>query len=136
MAIRVHQERVVVLTVAVNAVDCPNCGVVFGITEEFEKRRRADGQTFYCPNGHTETYGKSEAAREREKREEAEKRLTAEKGWSQRLSENLETERRSHAATKGKLTKAKNKAAAGQCLKCRRPFMNVARHYETQHGDA
>lgn len=48
---------------------CSSCGVTFGITEAFEARKRADGSTFYCPNGHGQVFRKTDAQREREKRE-------------------------------------------------------------------
>ena len=48
-------------TVTMVWVECSNCGVSFGLTEEFQSRRRRDRKSFYCPNGHSQWYpGKSE----------------------------------------------------------------------------
>jgi|SRR3990167_10194114 len=43
---------------------CPTagCGVSFWVTEGFDGRRREDHQSFFCPNGHTLTYGQKTAA--------------------------------------------------------------------------
>lgn len=42
-------------------VCCPNqnCGVTFWVTKTFDHRRREDGRDFFCPNGHSITYGKT-----------------------------------------------------------------------------
>ena len=32
------------------------CGVTYALTTGFDKRRRDDHGTFYCPNGHTHSY--------------------------------------------------------------------------------
>ena len=36
--------------------DCCRCGVAFGMTQDFEARRRDDHKSFYCPNGHGQSY--------------------------------------------------------------------------------
>lgn len=36
--------------------DCCFCGIAFGMTKDFEQRRREDHQSFYCPNGHGQSY--------------------------------------------------------------------------------
>ena len=135
MSTRVYQEKVVIQSVAINAHDCPSCGVIYGIAEDYEKRRREDGATWYCPNGHTVTYNGTRQQLEK-KLAQAEDRLKAEQGWAAVLSGKLETERKGHAATKGQLTKTRNRVAKGLCMVCRRHFMNVQRHMETQHTDA
>lgn len=42
------------------SLDCPSCGVTFGITKEYEKRRRNYNDNFHCPNGHPQHFLKSE----------------------------------------------------------------------------
>jgi hypothetical protein len=54
---RVYQENVVSVGINLTAVDCPSCGVVFGIASDLDWRRRQDGQVFYCSNGHPSHYG-------------------------------------------------------------------------------
>jgi hypothetical protein len=31
-------------------VDCPSCGLLFGVTRGFERGRRETGESFTCPN--------------------------------------------------------------------------------------
>ena len=48
----------------------------------------------------------------------------------------LDTEERSHAATRGHLTRAKkqvHRAEHGVCPHCNRSFQNLARHMQTKH---
>ena len=40
---------------------CCNCSMPFAMTEDFQKARRQDRKTFYCPAGHGQRYvGKTE----------------------------------------------------------------------------
>ena len=42
--------------------ECGKCGVSFGFSEEYRRRRQSDHRTFYCPNGHPRCYaGKTES---------------------------------------------------------------------------
>lgn len=62
------QEKIkVALSTGLIAVDCPECGVVFGLSLTFQGRRREDGETFHCPNGHSNYYptGMSDSERDR-----------------------------------------------------------------------
>lgn len=47
----------------------------------------------------------------------------------------LEAERRAHAATKGQLTKTRKRVAGGVCPCCNRSFVNLGRHMAGQHPD-
>lgn len=131
---RVYQENAVKVTYSLNALDCPNCGVVFGITDDYEMRRRTDNQNFYCPNGHIMSYGETEADRLRKELEKAKGRIAAERGWAERITADLDAERKSHASTKGQLTKTRKRIGNGVCPDCRRHFVNVERHMATKHA--
>lgn len=37
-------------------VGCAACQLLFMITTDFEERRRKDHNSFYCPNGHSNSY--------------------------------------------------------------------------------
>lgn len=133
-----------VLEVEIFISDCAACGLVFGITKDFEKRRRQDGENFYCPAGHVMIFGKSEADKERAKRRELEKRLADEEASRQRYQEWLRREREGHkaterslAATKGVVTRQRNRAAAALCPVegCGRSFTQLRRHLATKHPD-
>lgn len=124
------------LTVQLFVTDCAECGVVFAVTVELEKRRRQTGERFYCPNGHTLVFREIEADRLR-KESDRQKDLIAQ--LDRRVANAQEDARAAHAslvATKGHLTRVKRRADAGVCQHCNRSFANVARHVEHMHPEA
>ena len=48
---------------AFDTQECCHCGVIFGVPEICGKNYRKTKQTFYCPNGHGQSYTESEAER-------------------------------------------------------------------------
>jgi predicted GIY-YIG superfamily endonuclease len=101
-----------------NAVDCANCGMPFGVTPDFERRRREDHQTFYCPHGHSNVYSHETETEKLKKRLEAERRQTA-----------MEREQRLKAERQ--LARVKQ----GVCPKCNRSFKALQRHMATKHKE-
>lgn len=110
------------------ATQCANCGCWFGITEWMDTKRREDASTFYCPNGHSLSFKKSLAEKERERADAAERRLAATRDL-------LKHEERSHAATRGQVTKLKKRASAGVCPCCNRTFQQLSRHMKNKHPE-
>ncbi len=111
------------------AVECIDCGVIFGVTDTYEKRRRGDHGTFHCPNGHPQFYpAKNEAEKLRDQ-------LAAERRNAEKAEERWQREKASHAATKGQLTKTKKWVAGGVCPCCNRSFVQLARHMSGQHPE-
>lgn len=113
------------------------CGMKHAVpTELYEYQLRAhrdDGKSvdIYCPLGHAHVpAGKSEADKLRERLAAEQRRVTS-------MQAVLDQERASLRATKGQLTKARNRAAKGVCPVpgCKRSFSNVARHVANQHPD-
>lgn len=130
------------VTTRIQALDCCNCGLTFGISDTFEAERRKDKRTFYCPNGHPQGfYGKNtieqelDAARALAERESRRRRWAEES--AQRSRETADTERRRAAAYKGHATRIRNRIKNGVCPVpgCKRHFTNVRRHIATQHPD-
>jgi hypothetical protein len=116
---------------------CHVCDIPFAIPVERSRRMirqrdngvKQDGVS--CPNGHFFVYGgKSKVQRLEEQRDRAESLATERLG-------RLERERKSHSATKGQLTKTKNRIAKGICpvQSCHRSYVNVANHMKKQHPD-
>jgi len=114
---------------------CPTCGVSYGLDSDYDRRRQESGEGWTAPCGHTVVYTKSEVDRLRTelKRQKDE----TDRAWAQarRNFDQKEIERRSHAATKGKVTKLKKRIAAGVCPACTRTFQNLARHMAGQHPE-
>jgi hypothetical protein len=107
---------------------CPNCGITFGVPEDFDRERRADGRTFYCPNGHSLTFGKSEAEKLRMQLNYANTALTA-------ARDQARSAERRRAAAAGQVTKIRNRVVGGVCPCCTRTFENLARHMGTKHPE-
>ena len=111
------------------------CGIHYAVPSEFYEmiqRQHRDGRTqstIYCPIGHTwEFSGKGEAEILREKLAEEQRRRKAARDL-------LAAEERSHAATRGHLTRQKKRVAAGVCPCCSRTFQQLARHMASKHPD-
>lgn len=109
--------------------DCCNCGVVFAMPQKLRDRLIQTHNSFYCPNGHSQSYtGKTKEQVQRERAERLERDLA-------NKDEDLRAERASHTATKGQLTKAKKRADAGMCQHCNRSYVDVRRHMASKHPD-
>ena len=87
---------------------CANCGVRFGITKQLHDQRRKDGDAFYCPNGHSLTYGKSEADKLRRQLQQKQAQSDRYAGYWE--SEKQESSRiaRTAIALRGHITRLKN----------------------------
>ncbi len=116
-------------------LSCSVCGTHFALSREFMERRRGDGQTFCCPNGHPQCYGES---RERQLEREAAKlraALEGEQVGARHLRVELDTAKRQVAAEKGHFARLKRRACHGVCPACHRTFHQVARHIRTKHPE-
>lgn len=107
---------------------CGECGVWFGLTEFMLDKRRKDGKSFYCPNGHSRAFRETEAMRlQRQLDDERQRRRAAQ--------DLLHAEERSHTATRGHLTRQKKRAANGVCPCCNRTFKQLAAHMKNKHPE-
>jgi hypothetical protein len=123
-------------TIKMVTQECCTCHVLFAMTDEMNDERLRDHRSFYCPNGHSQSYtGKSAEQKLREK-------LTAEQERIVRLNSRLDQERaaaeheRNRAnGYKGALTKTKKRVANGACPNCNRHFPNLEAHMKTKHPE-
>lgn len=113
-------------TIVMTEVECSVCGLVFAVPEGWNRQRREDKVTFWCPNGHGQCYRKSDAdiLREQLGLEQA-----SVKFWRDQTTQ---AERRI-AAQKGQATKLRKRLANGVCPCCHRHFTNLERHIQGQH---
>jgi hypothetical protein len=109
------------------------CGIPFAIPENLHTwLGRKDGNSCHCPNGHKMVFGstlESDLREAREQRDAARRR----EGATRAL---LDQEERSHAATRGHLTRKRvqlQRVEAGVCPHCNRSFQNLARHMKSKH---
>lgn len=101
--------------------ECCECGMIFAVTEDFQRRRQSDKRSFTCPNGHSQSYKESP---------------------EDRLQKQLEAERRklSNAqfeliAAEKKVKRLEKRAANGVCPCCHRQFVQMSRHMRTKHPE-
>lgn len=125
----------VIISVQIEPVSCCNCGTVFGINDGQLRSLRRSGDWFYCPNGHQQRFTETDADRLRKKLELTEQARERARIWAQSVQDQYDAERKSHAATKGQLTKTRKRIAAGVCPCCRRTFANLGRHMTGKHPD-
>src|SRR5262245_9322902 len=94
------------------------CGIHVAVPENLLRHVRNDSRSgICCPLGHTFHF--SDDYRTRYERER--KRVEA-------TRELLAAEERSHAATRGHLTRTRKRTAHGVCPCCKRTFQQLARH--------
>ena len=103
------------------------------MTDTMHARRKADGESFFCPNGHSAAYKETEADKLRRERDRLTQRL-AEKDDAIARQRNLrEAAERQLSAARGRITKIKNRVSKGVCPCCNRQFSNLHRHMTTEH---
>lgn len=116
------------------------CGLLFAVPATWRANRRADHTWWYCPNGHQQHYGGETKEEKRIRELEAQNRELALQRDNWRGDAEIERQarqqvQRSLAATKGVLTRTRNRVAAGVCPCCNRTFQNLGRHMKGQHPD-
>jgi hypothetical protein len=102
-------------------LQCANCACTFGMPNRMDDDRRKDGKSFYCPHGHSNTYGEGTNAK-------LQRELNAAKMREQ-------AERDQRAAAEAERDKLKSRVANGSCPCCRRNFKDLHRHMKTKHPD-
>ena len=108
---------------------CGVCGVIFALDVNFADARRSDKQSWCCPNGHSFSWkGRPEVEELRDQVAAAQRRVRA-------TQDLLHHEERSHAATRGHLTRTKKRVAHGVCPCCNRTFAQLERHMASQHPE-
>lgn len=118
---------------------CYSCKCTMWIPDDLEAaalcRRGPEGIQFFCAYGHRQHFvqGETEAAKLRRERDRLAQRI-AEKDdeIARQRGFRVEAERRL-AATKGVVTRIKNRVGRGVCPCCNRTFENIARHMANQH---
>lgn len=116
--------------------ECCNCGVAFAIPDTLQAQLLRSHRSFYCPNGHSQSYT-GESKEERLARELEASRLELKRAEYRAQSERIGRERVQGelSTTKEELTRTKKRTANGVCPECRRTFQNLARHMHCKHPE-
>jgi hypothetical protein len=116
-------------------VKCCSCGLLFFVAESVVEAWRHQGNGFYCPNGHSLTYGDSENKRLRRDLDAAKQReetIRRQRDDQERLK-NAALEAAADLERKARI--AKKRAALGVCPCCHRTVSQMARHIKSKHPD-
>lgn len=108
--------------------ECCNCGVLFAVSEDLIAQWRKTKRSFYCPNGHSQSYTESEADRLKRELE----RVKRDADWQKQRAESIE---KRLIAQKGQLTKLKKRVGNGVCPCCKRTFKQLAQHMAHKHPE-
>jgi|ERR1700677_2767220 len=116
-------------TVSLVTEICYSCGMAFAVPEEWLQNRRKDHKSFWCPNGHQQSYqGETEA--ERLKRE-----LEKERRAQVPMRESLMAAQKAQERAEKALSRHKKRSAAGVCPCCNRTVKQLAEHMQSKHSD-
>ncbi len=105
------------------------CGISFAVPAWWESGKRQTKTTFYCPNGHPQSFT-AETEAERLQRE-----LNNQRQQNARLEDEAREARVEAEKAKATTKRLKRRAAAGSCPCCKRSFSNMADHMAHQHPD-
>lgn len=118
-------------------VNCAKCKMVFGIPDYFQQSMKALGDkgSFLCPAGHFNYYphGETEEAILRRERDRLKQQLAERDDYISEKNKRIEELNRKNAATRGVVTRIKNRVSHGVCPCCNRTFANLMRHMKTKH---
>lgn len=123
------------ITITLSPIDCSVCGITYGLDEDYIDRRRRDGKSFHCPNGHSQCFTETEAMRLAKKLKKVEEDVDWYRTRNGAVEDQLQATERSRRALKGVVTRQRNRTAAGVCPvdNCHRHFQNLQRHITSQH---
>lgn len=116
-------------------LQCGTCGVWHAIPTIMHEKCIEEGGFWYCPNGHSRGYKEGRREREDIRRErDLLKQRVAQKDDEIKLQRSLkEAAKRQAAASKGQVTKLRNRTGAGTCPCCNRTFRQMALHMKNKH---
>lgn len=113
-----------------------SCGMVYCIPEPYRSNCQRHGKSWHCPGCQVSWgFSESEADRLRKRLLAQEAETKAAREATARERDRRQAEERSHAATRGQLTKVKRRSAAGVCPCCSHRFLDVRRHMKAKHPE-
>lgn len=117
---------------------CAQCRCMFSMPEELYRSAKCSPSiSFYCPFGHSNHYpaGETEAEKFRRERDLLAQRVAEKDDEIKRQRDLREGAERRLVATRGVVTRIKNRVGHGVCPCCTRSFSNLARHMASKHAD-
>jgi hypothetical protein len=115
---------------------CARCRTLIWLpTALYDAARHSPAITFYCAYGHSQHFpaGESEADKLRRERDLLAQRIAQRDDEIARQRQMRETTERQLAATRGVVTRIKNRVGHGVCPCCNRSFGDLSRHMAMKH---
>lgn len=109
-------------------ITCCTCGMPFGVPDHWKQNRLEDRERFWCPNGHPQSYCKSEAQRLREELKKKDQQIRREEAKADEARRQRDATRKSHR-------RMRHRVKNGVCPCCNRTFQNLLQHMRTQHPE-
>lgn len=127
-------DREITADVDMIVLACGECGAIFAVPKKVDLRRREDGKTWHCPNGHARHYRDSEVDRLKAALvKESARRARAESRADLRLANARRLERRL-SATQAVITRMKRRIIAGRCVVCGKSVSDQTDHIAERHA--
>lgn len=115
--------------------ECYLCHVLFAIPLSMQQRARAEGTTFYCPNGHGQVYSKSEVTKLKERLAEQEQVLLRKQREVEQANSARDRFRASAERERASRKRIEKRVANGVCPCCKRTFKQLAAHMDNKHPE-
>lgn len=112
---------------------CPVCGITYAGPARFFEDKRSTKKSWWCPNGHSLSFTKSEADELREKLAEEKRNAEFWRSRTNTAQADADHARAQANGYKGALTKVKKRVGNGVCPCCNRSFVDLGRHMATKH---
>lgn len=126
MAIRFEEGLEGKEIIEFEVVTCANCKVQFMLTLKHVEILRNSHNTFYCPNGHNLSYGKSTCETTKEK---LEKDLANQKHWVDILEKGNNELMQEHWNLKKQILDLRKK----DCPHCNKRYIDIKKHIRKSH---
>lgn len=120
-------------------ITCYRCAVKFGMPDSIYERRKADHDSFWCPNGHEQHFTGQTPDQKRIAELEREVQFARSDAEHQRSSRKwAETRAKGANIAAGKAKAAQRRLIArvhaGVCPHCNRTFKQLAAHMKSKHS--
>ncbi len=131
------QVQIITFTASLESIECFKCGVTFAFPSNMMRTARDRGSelTFYCPNGHPQSFIVTEVEKLRRALERKEAELAQAKReveFQRTLKDQAERATRTQKAAN---TRLQRRIGVGVCPCCKRSFRQVADHIRTKHPE-
>lgn len=114
---------------------CGECDCHFYVDKNKYDRCKANGEAFWCPNGHERIFTKSKVKELEQQVKSLESTNTYLRTAKDNLHNQLTDQKHITRAHKAATTRIKNRVKHGVCPCCNRSFKQLADHMKTQHPD-